>query len=619
LVALLSAATSAFAQTGQLSVTINGFTAQDWSRGQAVVTVLGGDGRPVAGLTQQDFQTQVDGSNVPVTKVSRAVDSNLPTAVVLALDVSVSMQGAPLDQAKLGAHRFIDGLGSNDTVAVVAFSDGANIVQPFTQDHAAAGAAIDGLVAAGGSALYDATTKSVLQAAASANTGRRAIVLLSTSADSGNAGSRQQSLVAAKGLGVPAYVIALGAAVDEAYLRELTDAGGGQLMQTPTPDGLVQLYQNVSDLIRDQYVLTVDASALGLNTTDATTLHVSVNNGSASGSGERAVCPGKVCASYRGLKAGAQFKGTQTIVADVISAGKVNSVSLLIDGTPVQTVKEAPYQFSIDPKAFKAGDHTLALSVETSSGSAQLGELSVQLGGKAGGFSVSLIAIAAFILLGVVALFAVIYVVRRRKGQSGSPQPSPPAPESRAPVPISINKKRRGRSSPDDAAPPAPAEAEPALGYLHGTTGPLAGRSFAVGAKPVSIGSGHRCRIRLPEEIDGYEVASESVRVWIRGRQLMVHEVRRLTAMGSTGGQWEILAERDTFAIGPCVFSFALDDEPVAPPEPVPNVLRDKPSPPAATVPAAPTSEPVTNIFRDSTDDKRTDAGEPPIEQATGG
>ena len=217
-------------------------------------------------------------------------------------------------------------------VAVLAFNDGVNIVQPLTQDHAAAGAAIDALVAAGGSALYEGTTKSVLQAAASANTGRRAIVLLSASADSGGAGSRQQSLVAAKGLGVPAYVIGLGNAVDQEYLRELTDAGGGQLMQTDTPEGLPQLYQNVSDLIRDQYVLTVDASALGLSATAVTTLHVAVTNGDASGSAERVVCPSKVCASFHQLEAGANLKDGQTVVADVVSADTVESVSLLVEG-----------------------------------------------------------------------------------------------------------------------------------------------------------------------------------------------------------------------------------------------------------------------------------------------
>ena len=309
-------------------------------------------------------------------------------------------------------------------------------------------------------------------------------------------------------------------------------------------------------------------------------------------------------------------------------------------------------QFSIDPKAFKAGDHTLALSVKTSGGSAQLGALSVQLGKKAGGFSVMIILIAAIILVGVVALFAVFVALRRRQSEGGSPQPvPPPAPEPSAPGPISIIRKRGGLfAHANDGAPPPPVNAEPALGFLHATSGPLAGQTFAVGAKPLSIGSGHRCTIQLPDEIDGHEIASEHFRVWIRGDQLMVHEIRRLTAIGSVGGQWGMLSENDSFEIGSCIFKFLLHEVVAPPPEPIPNVLRDRPAPPVAAAPSVPESvpappvtlvnavpsdpaeapvalpvaamlsaegEPILNIFRDRPEDER--AEEPQSEQAAGG
>jgi hypothetical protein len=180
---------------------------------------------------------------------------------------------------------------------------------------------------------------------------------------------------------------------------------------------------------------------------------------------------------------------------------------------------------------------------------------------------------------------------------------------------------------------------EPVLGFLNMTEGPLAGQSFSVGAKPLSIGSGHRCQIRLPAELDGQEVPSEYARVWIRGEQLMVHEIRRLTAMGAVGGQWEILSDRDTFAIGSCVFKFNLDNSPDDPvPEPIPNVLRDQPgqefvqpqmgpvsqeleaAPAAAvgTLPAREPEEPLPDIFRDRHESADQETGEPPAEQAAG-
>ncbi len=621
---LLFLATGAFAQTAQLSVSIDGFSAQDWSSAQTIVTVLDGDGRPVSGLTRESFRAQVNGSDASVTSVSRGVDSNVPIAVVLALDVSGAMQGPPLDQAKLALHGFLEGLSPNDTVAVVTFGDSVTVVQPLTQDRTSAGAAIDALVAGGGSALYEGTTKGVLQAAASANTGRRAIVLLSASADGGTAGSRQQSLVAAQGLGVPAYVIGLGSGVDLAYLRELTEAGGGRLMQTATPEGLPQLYQNVGELIRDQYVLTVDASALGLSITDATTLHVSVASGEASGGADRVICPSKVCASFHQLQTGARLQEGQTVVADVVSAETVESVSLLVDGVAVQTANASPYEFAIDAEWFKAGDHTIALSVKTAAGETKLGELTVQYAAASSGGGVSLFAMAAVAFVMVAVLLGLFFVWRGRRGrgrEAPEPRPDEPTPEPTVPMPvqISMSKSKKRRAQLDDGAPaPPPVDAEPALGYLHSTSGPLAGQTFAVGAKPVSIGSGHRCQIRLPQEIDGFEVPSEYARFWIRKDQLMVHAIRRLTAMGPAGGEWEILSEHETFSIGPCVFRFDREEHVAPPPAAVPNVLREKPS----TAPPGPVSttpvpgDPIANVPGNLASGPGSLSADPPREQA---
>ena len=99
----------------------------------------------------------------------------------------------------------------------------------------------------------------------------------------------------------------------------------------------------------------------------------------------------------------------------------------------------------------------------------------------------------------------------------------------------------------------------------------------------------------------------------------MVHAIRRLTAMGSVGGEWEILSERDTFAIGPCAFRFDREEQIAPPPQPVPNVLRDKPPPPApiSTMPAA--GDAIANALGGLARDASKTSGEPPMEQAAGG
>ena len=86
-----------------------------------------------------------------------------------------------------------------------------------------------------------------------------------------------------------------------------------------------------------------------------------------------------------------------------------------------QTVNAAPYQFSIDSKSFKAGDHAIALSVKTASGETKLGELSVQYAAKSGGGGGSLAEMAALTLGVVVVLLALFFVLRRRRGRGDAP------------------------------------------------------------------------------------------------------------------------------------------------------------------------------------------------------
>jgi Ca-activated chloride channel family protein len=54
----------------------------------------------------------------------------LPLNLCLVIDRSTSMQGARLDQVKASAHQLIDALSESDSLAVVAFSDRAEVVWP---------------------------------------------------------------------------------------------------------------------------------------------------------------------------------------------------------------------------------------------------------------------------------------------------------------------------------------------------------------------------------------------------------------------------------------------------------------------------------------------------------
>jgi tight adherence protein B len=114
--------------------------------------------------------------------VSAAADSPVPVqrTVILAVDISGSMVGAPLAGAKAAVHSFVSTVPADVRVGLVAFGDTARLVTSPRTERSTLLAAADGLVSKGETALYDG----VLLAVSSAGTaGSRTVVVLSDGAD----------------------------------------------------------------------------------------------------------------------------------------------------------------------------------------------------------------------------------------------------------------------------------------------------------------------------------------------------------------------------------------------------------------------------------------------------
>ncbi len=248
---------------GSLQVRIEAVDASAFPQVQATVTVLDAAGRPIAGLPPEAFQASAGAQPVPISGVAGATDQGIPIAVVLGFDVSGSMAGDPLAQAKEAGELLVDQLGPADQVAVVAFADDVSLVQPLTGDRDALAAAIDGLSLGGNTALYDGVARSA-ELAAAAGLPRRAVVLLSDGTDFGGASTldSEASLAAARASGVPFFVVGLGGFIDQPYLQELAAASRGQFTRAPSAEDLADLYRTIGDILRHQYVLTLDGAAL---------------------------------------------------------------------------------------------------------------------------------------------------------------------------------------------------------------------------------------------------------------------------------------------------------------------------------------------------------------------
>jgi VWFA-related protein len=116
------------------------------------VSVTAGN-RPVHGLTAADFELRDNGVMQRLSEVS--VDQ-VPVSVLLALDVSGSVDGAPLRALRDAAATAVSALRTSERISLLTFANGVGIACPWTTATADAQAAIARLAASGRTALYDA-------------------------------------------------------------------------------------------------------------------------------------------------------------------------------------------------------------------------------------------------------------------------------------------------------------------------------------------------------------------------------------------------------------------------------------------------------------------------------
>jgi Ca-activated chloride channel homolog len=155
--------------------------------------------------------------------------------VVLVFDKSGSMQGEPLTQAKAGAKAFIAALDPRDRVTIVFFD--SEVYPPIGPLAAGAGRAeleqrIDGIVADGGTALYDAIDAARTAIAAASKSSKRihALVVLTDGKDEGSTKMTLDALRTALGAEqsrINLFAIAYGGQAETAVLEGLADAAHG--------------------------------------------------------------------------------------------------------------------------------------------------------------------------------------------------------------------------------------------------------------------------------------------------------------------------------------------------------------------------------------------------------
>ena len=254
----------ASAQQGSITLLLEQAEADGFPEVDLLLNAWGEDGLPLSQLDEAHFSIQEDGG-AALQPNSLVVEEDALLSVVLVVDISASMKGQPLADAKAAAARFLDRLSDGDRVALIAFSDqldpDPNQLDPdwesaFTSDLGPVYDLIEGLEAGRGTHLYQAVSKGV-QIASQEPAGHRAVLLLSDGRnDPPLVGDPDEPAQLARDAHIPIFVIGLGSQIDEPYLRSIADETGGLFRLAPRSSELAGMFGDMATLLKTQYRLS---------------------------------------------------------------------------------------------------------------------------------------------------------------------------------------------------------------------------------------------------------------------------------------------------------------------------------------------------------------------------
>jgi tight adherence protein B len=195
-----------------------------------------------------------------------AVNLGASKSIVLAIDRSQSMRGAPIRQAAEAAKNFVAAAGSNDRVGVVAFGRSAIALADAGSGPADAQTALAGITVdtRTGTALYDAIVVAANELRSVSRLGR-ALVVVTDGKDVSSLHSLDDAIAAAHHAHASVYTIGIGGpSFTPDVLREIARETGGSYRQATSTRDLSAVYASLqAELARTWQVTYETASRPG--------------------------------------------------------------------------------------------------------------------------------------------------------------------------------------------------------------------------------------------------------------------------------------------------------------------------------------------------------------------
>jgi VWFA-related protein len=208
-------------------------------------------GESVRGLQADDFDVRDNGVRQQIELVGL---ERTPVNVVLALDMSGSVQGARLDQLRTAGERLIAALGGEDSAAVLAFTEVVAIRTGFTTDRAALIGALHEPAQGRDTALRDATHAAL--ALGGSRSGRPLIILFSDGTDTSSFLSEDLVLTTARRTEPVVYAVTSVLAERDRFVDDVVRLTGGRRLEIPSLDRLSETFAEILGESRERYLLS---------------------------------------------------------------------------------------------------------------------------------------------------------------------------------------------------------------------------------------------------------------------------------------------------------------------------------------------------------------------------
>jgi VWFA-related protein len=217
------------------------------------VTVRDSRGRPVTGLTREDFEVFSDDVRQPITDF-RSEPSAITAALLVDKSGSMRVSSRATD-ATSAAHHLISWLSpTQDRIGTFAFDTRFSQTAAF---EAVSPTSLSGLTMEplyGATSLFDALA-ATSAALADEGSPRRAVVAITDGVDNASVLTAEEVSARAAAFDVPVYIVAISPVESETRLDELTAWTGGQFFVSTAPAQASQAAQTIVAELRQQYLL----------------------------------------------------------------------------------------------------------------------------------------------------------------------------------------------------------------------------------------------------------------------------------------------------------------------------------------------------------------------------